>query len=58
MSGEPGYKVELVPLTDESGSVTIRVPKDMKFVDDRVFIESFSYKGKEMLICRTAVYED
>jgi hypothetical protein len=30
----------------------------MKFVDDRVFIESFSYKGKEMLICRTAVYED
>ncbi|OPZ40218.1 MAG: hypothetical protein BWY99_00952 [Synergistetes bacterium ADurb.BinA166] len=58
MSGEPAYKVELLALKDKSGNVTISVPKDMKFVDDRVFIESFSYKGKEMLICRTAVYED
>lgn len=30
----------------------------MKFVDDRVYIESFTYRGREMLICRTAVYED
>jgi hypothetical protein len=44
-------------LTDASGNVTILVPKSMTFTDNRVFVEYFTYHGRDMFICRTAVRE-
>lgn len=54
-SGDPLDPEEFVPLTDTSGKVTILVPKTMKFADDRVFVEHFTYRGRDVFISRTAM---
>jgi len=58
VSGEPLDPVELVSLTDESGQVTIQVPVEMKFADDKIHVEFITYRGKGVFICRSAIYDE
>lgn len=45
------------PLTDESGKLTIRVSPKMNFRDNVILVEHFTYRGRDIFICRTALDE-
>ena len=57
-NGDPLDPDEYLPLKDESGKVTILVPEKMKFTDNKVHVEHFTYRGKDVFICRTALLPD
>jgi len=43
-------------VTDETGGVTILINKAITFEDNIVLVEHFTYRGRDVFICRTAKY--
>ncbi|WP_290684682.1 hypothetical protein [Aminivibrio sp.] len=43
-------------MTDETGKVTILVNKTIAFKDNIILVEHFTYRGRDIFICRTAKY--
>lgn len=43
-------------MTDESGRVTILVNSRIAFKDNTILVEHFTYRGRDVFICRTAKY--
>lgn len=48
------YPEQFFPVTDSEGTITILVPKDMKFRENRILVEHFRYRGRDIFIVRTA----
>jgi hypothetical protein len=43
-------------VTDETGKVTILVNRKIAFRDNIVLVEHFTFRGRDVFICRTAKY--
>lgn len=55
-SGKPFFNPEnFVPVTDESGRVTILVNSRIAFKDNIILVEHFTFRGRDIFISRTAL---
>lgn len=44
-----------MPVTDESGRVTILVNSRIAFKDNTILVEHFTFRGRDIFISRTAL---
>ena len=56
-SGTPKDMDRYVPVNDATNSVVLYVPKSMKFKDDVVLLEQFTFRGRDVYISRTVLPE-
>ncbi|GAB1400293.1 hypothetical protein MASR2M79_11290 [Aminivibrio sp.] len=46
-----------IPVNDGTNSMVLYVPKSMKFKDDTILIEQFTFRGRDVFISRTVLPE-
>ena len=56
-SGAPNNMDRYAPLNDATNSMVLYVPKSMKFKDDTLLIEQFTFRGRDVFISRTVLPE-